>query len=321
MQFIFDFYRKISNIDVQNLNSPDALNLFIAVSSLFISVLSFGVAAIALIYAWIQFVLKSGTSFHGMYLTATSVWSKQRYIAEVVIENKKDKSIAINYIYLKIAKNIYLELADYNSSPRIIAPFETIKINSDEGVSGYISSTYRVDMHSLLGDRKKKKNLIVVTPTGISKVKRYRGFWNVNFESLRNRFIIPVHPVKKYYNGKEYSDTLQFVVANELGEEKFLYRDTVFSTGTVSIRVNDFDNANDLRDLLVRASESGQDFYKVEKVGYTYSQFESYSDAEIPAHGFFVTVIWGNIYSFFSRWGFRLNMYWKSIKKRIKINC
>ena len=85
------------------------------------------------------------------------------------MRTKKDKSSAISLIYLLINKNIYIELADYSESPRIIAPFETIKLTFNEGVSGYISSTYKVSLGSFLSDRKIPKTLIVVTPQGTSK--------------------------------------------------------------------------------------------------------------------------------------------------------
>lgn len=107
MQLVIDLFGKIANIDVDALSNSDALNLLISASSFFVSALSLVVAAIALIYAAIQYVLKSGESFRGMYSTASSVWSKQMYVSEVVIENTKDKSIAISYIYLRIEK-IYI---------------------------------------------------------------------------------------------------------------------------------------------------------------------------------------------------------------------
>lgn len=162
---------------------------------------------------------------------------------------------------------------------------------------------------------------MVVTPNGISKVKGYKGFWNVHFESLRNRFIIPVYPVKKYYSGKEYSDSLQFVVVNELGEEKFLHRNSVFSTDRVSVRVNDFDSSDELRDILVGASDGGNASYRVVKVGYTYHDFQSYPNAEIPVHGYFATIVFGNIYTFFERLKFRLNRFFASVKKKMNIRC
>jgi len=122
MQNLNDILVKLLEIEPSKLGGADLLNLLISLSSLAVAVLSFAVAMIALIYTGYQFVLKKGTKFYGVFTTSSSVWSKQKYISEIIIENKKDKAAAISYIYLRIGSNIYLELVSYDS-PRIVAPF------------------------------------------------------------------------------------------------------------------------------------------------------------------------------------------------------
>ena len=319
MQKLIDILIRIMEIEPSKLSNTDLLNLLISISSLAIALLSFAVAIIALIYTGYQFVLKKGTKFYGMHTTSSSVWSKQRYISEIIIENKKDKAAAINYIYLRIGSNIYLELVDYDSSPRIIAPFETIKIELREGVSGYISSTFKVDLDAILGERKIRKTLVVATPQGLSKVRGYKKFWNVYIESLQNYFIIPVRPVRKYYKGKEYSDSLQFVVSdkNEEGrsEEHFLFRGNTYSINSILVKVDDFSSASELEVFLRRAGESSANTLVVERAGYTYGDYDDYKEVDVYHGGFIETHIVGKVYTKLSGWTFRVKNKLKTFRK------
>lgn len=317
MQKLKDLLIKISNIDVYSLSNTDVLNFLISISSLLVAILSFIVAMIVLFYTGYQFFLKKGSKFYGIYSISSSVWSKQSYVGEIIIENKKDKSSAISYVYLRIGSNIYVELVDYSHSPRIVSPFETIKIQLKEGVSGYISSTFKVDIGHLLSDRKIPKNLMVATPEGLSKVKNYKKFWNVYIESLRNNFIVPVRPVKKYYKDKEYSDGLQFVVIDKNSEgrpnEHFLYRGNTYSINGVSVKTDDFSNAEDLQIFLIDSIKPVGNTLMVERVNYTYSDFDDYKEVDIDHIGFFGTHVIGKVYTKFSSWKFRRK---NKIKKR-----
>lgn len=301
-----DIIIKITEMDVSRLSNTEVLNLLISISSLAVAVFSFGVSMIALVYAGYQFYLKIGTSFYGVYSLTHSSSGRQRYISEVIIENRKDKAVAVSFIYLRIRSNIYLELVDYESSPRIVAPFETIKIDLQEGVSGYIASTYKVDLDAFLADRNVKKSLMVATPQGLSKVKRYKKFWNVYIESLRNHFIVPVRPVKKFYAGKEYSDSLQFVVLEENNEGKvkeyFLYRRMTYSINGVSVPVDEFKSAEEMEVFLRITAQAYAEPLKVRCVGYTYSDFEKYEEVEIPHGGFWMTHVVGKFYTWLHGW-------------------
>lgn len=317
MQKLKEIFIRILEIEPSKLSNTDLLNLLISSSSLIVAILSFIVAMIALIYTGYQFLLKKGTRFCGVFTTSSSVWSRQRYISEIIIENKKDKAAAINHIYLRIGSNIYLELVDYSRSPRIISPFETIKVVLGEGVSGYISSTFKVDLNALLGDRKVRKILVLDTPQGLSKVRSYKKFWNVYIESLKNYFIIPVHPVRKHYKGKEYSDALQFVVtdkgADGIPEEHFLFRENTYSINGRFVKVNDFSDASRLEEFLTSGTISST--LTVERVGYTYGDYESYEKVDIHHSGFIGTHVVGKLYTKLSRVTFRLKSKLKTFRK------
>lgn len=310
MQNLIDMLSKIGEINVSNLNNTELLNFLISFSSLFVAMLSFLVSVVVLFYSGYQFFLKKGSSFYGTFSISSSAWSKQGYIGEIILENMKDKASPISYVYLRIGNNIYLELLDYSESPRIIGPFETIKIGLREGVSGYISSTFKVDIDALLSDRKVKKTLMVATPKGISKVKNYKTFWNVYIASLQNNFIIPVRPVRKYYDGKEYSDSLQFVVTNQTDEAKteehFLYRNKTYSINNVSVKTDDFSNADDLENFLKQSAEPPFRRLKVELVEHTFNGFDKYPDVDIFHLGFFGTNVFGKAYTKISSLIFRI---------------
>ncbi|WP_243055346.1 hypothetical protein [Pseudomonas sp. BP01] len=318
MQSLKEIFSKVMDIDPSRLSNTDLLNLIISTSSLAVAVLSFAVAMIALIYTGYQFLLKKGTSFYGIFGTSASVWSKQRYVSDIIIENKKDKSATISYIYLRIGSNIHLELVNYEMSPRVIAPFETIKIDLRKGVSGYISSTYKVDIDSLLANRKIRKTLLVVTPQGVSKVKKYKKFWNIYVESLRNNFIIPVHPVRKYHKGKEYSDALQFVATTKnsegLTQESFLYRGNTYTINDKTVIVDNFTCENELEEFL-RPPE-GSTTVTVERVGYTYGDYADYPSRDVFHSGPVGTHIIGKGYTKISSWAFRLKNKIKAFKNR-----
>ena len=309
MQKLKDLLIKISEIDIYSLSNAEALNFLISISSLLVAIFSSIVAMIVLIYTGYQVFLKKGSKFYGTYSISSSVWSKQSYIGEIIIENKKDKASAISCIYLRIGSNIYIEMVNYSQSPRIVSPFETIKIQLNEGVSGYIYSTFKVDIDHLLSDRKIPKSLMVATPEGILKVKNYKKFWNVYIESLRNSFIIPVRPVKKYYKDKEYSDGLQFVVIDKNSEgrpsEHFIYSGNSYLINGVLVKADDFSNAEDLQKFLIDSIKPVDDNLMVERVNYTYGDFDNYKKIDIYHIGFFGTHVIGKIYTKLSSWKFR----------------
>ncbi|WP_282383297.1 MULTISPECIES: hypothetical protein [unclassified Pseudomonas] len=302
MSTMEDVFSKISKIDILKMSDAEALNLLISISSLGIAALSLAIALIVLFYAAYQFLLKRGSKFYGTFSISRSVWSNQSYVGEVIIENTKDKAATISTIYLRIGRNIYLELVDYSNSPRIVAPFETLKIGFHEGVSGYISSTFKVTIDSMLTDHKVRKTLVIATPQGISIVKRYKTIWNIYIESLKNYFIIPVHPVKKYHKEKYYSDALQYIVSitDNVGtpEEHRLYRDATYTIMGNKITTNDFSSTDELRSALA-TSKAASCTITVERAGYDYNDYDSYEEAAISHHGLFKTFVIGTIFTRF----------------------
>ncbi|MEE4183745.1 hypothetical protein [Pseudomonas viridiflava] len=297
MEALKELLIKISRADVAKLSDNEALNLLISITSLAIATLSLAIALIVLFYAAYQFILKRGSRFYGAFSISSSLWSNQRYVGQVILENTKDKAVAISTIYLRIGKNIYVELIDYSDSPKIIAPFETIKFNFREGVSGYISSTYKVNLDSMLANKKARKALIIATAQGLTKVKQYKTIWNIYIESLKNHFIVAVHPVKKYHNGEYYSDALQFIITNTSNEGKIeehrLYRDATYDIGGVAINTNDFSDPAELK-LFLTASKTYLNSLEVVRAEYSYNDYENYEDREINHYGFFWNLFSGS---------------------------
>lgn len=309
MDALKETLHRIGKTDISKMSDSEALNILISMTSLTIATISLAIAMIVLFYAAYQFLSKRGSRFCGTFSISSSAWSRQRYVGEVILENTKDKAIAINTIYLRIGRNIYVELIDYSESPRIISPFETIKLCFKEGVSGYITSTFKVTLDSLLADNKVRKNLVVLTPQGLSNVENYKTLWNVYFESLKNYFIVPVHPVRKYHKGENYSDALQFIVTSTQNGRKLdehrLYRGAIYEIEGVSVSTDDFASAADLEQFFSAQNNSAK-ILTVERAGYTYQDYEGYEDVDIKHHGFFGTNISGPILTKLDRLIFRL---------------
>ncbi|MCF5189604.1 hypothetical protein [Pseudomonas simiae] len=307
MDILKEILIKIGRTDIAKMSDNEVLNLLISISSLLIATLSLAIALIVLFYAAYQFILKRGAGFYGAFSVSSSVWSNQRYVGEVILENTKDKAAAVSAIYLRIGRNIYLELINYSDSPKIIAPFETIKISFREGVSGYISSTFKVDLDTLLAGRSPRKTLIIATPQGISKVKSYKTLWNVYIESLKNHLIVPVHPVRKYHNEKYYSDALQYIITstdiNGQIEEHRLYRGCTYAINGISVITDKFSNIDDLNEFLT-TQRTFSHVFKAERAGYSYNDYESYTEIKIKHYGFFGTHILGTIFTKLRRFSF-----------------
>lgn len=318
MEKLKELLVKVTNIDTSVLSNTDLLNLIISISSLAVATLSFAVAMIALVYTGYQFLLKVGTSFCGTYVISSSVWSEQSYISDVIIENRKDKAAAINYVYLRIGGNIYLELVDYSRSPRIVAPFETIKIELNGGVSGYISSAFKVDLDGLLRDNGKTKTLMVATPQGLSRVKGYKRYWDINVESLKNHYITSIKQVRKYYEGKEYGDALQFVVThtdNKGGcEQYFLYRGGTCSVNGVLVKTDDFSSPIDLQDFIFKVGGLDINLLAVDFVDYNYNGYADYREARVDCVGGFRTYVVGKTATKISSMVFRMKHRLKKFK-------
>lgn len=308
MEILSIIYAQITTLDLRNLKNSDILNFVISLSSLSVALLSLVISLVLLGYTVYQYLLKRGEKFYGIFAVSNSVWSNQRYVSDVIIENYKDKSAIISTVYLKLGGNIFIELVDYSDSPKILGPFETLKIALNEGVSGYISSTFKVDLDPLLADRKVKKSLIVATPKKIYVVKKYKKFWNVYFESLRNHLITPVRPVRKYYAGAEYSDALQFIITDATaggGAEKiFLYSGHRCAVRGLEIKVDDFSSADELKKHL--ADKINIEGLIVEVVSYNFGDYKSYDQADIVCHGLFFTSIFGRIHTKLSNYIFKL---------------
>lgn len=309
MELLDVFFDKLRAININEMGDGELIGLLISSLSFIVALFSTLVALIVLFYAAYQYWLKRGLGFRGLFVISQSDWSAQAYVGEVIVENTKDKAVAISGIYLRIDRNIFLELTDYSDSPRIISPFETIKISFNEGVSGYIASTNRVDVGSLLLERKIPKSLMVSTPQGITVVKKYKAYWNVYFESLRNNFIIPVRAVRKWRNGKPYSDKLKFVVkeCRSVGQvrEHYLYSGHWYSIKGLSINPDDFETASDL-EIYLGVPISSVVTFSVEEVPYEYPDFKKYPEVQLPHHGFFATYVRGKLYTSFHRWSLKL---------------
>lgn len=309
METLKEILARLSKADILNLTDSEALNLLVSLTSLTVATLSLIITLIVLFYAACQFISKRGSKFRGAFSISSSMWSPQRYVGEVLLENTKDKVVAISVIYLRINKNIYLELINYSDSPRIISPFETIKLNFNEGVSGYTSSCFKINLDPLLADNKIPKMLVVSTPQGLSKVKAYKTLWDVYFESLKNFFITPVHPVKKHHKGENFSDNLKFIVSSSMHGKQVaeyrLFRGNTYEIEGVPVSADSYSSAKEL-ELYLHENNKSLKTLAVMSATYTDKEYDTYKNIEIDHYGFLGTYITGPLITKFYNLHLRL---------------
>lgn len=162
------------------------------VSALLISFWSLKVAIKAL-------NLKCGTKVIGYYNIARSFDSNTPYVREVVIQNLKDKEVAIHEIYIRFGKNVYLDLFDkgcYDYYVHILPPLGTLQFKFGPAYR-YSCGLKTVDMSNLIWG-KKQGQLVLVTNIGKIMVKRIKTGWSPHGDYFRN-FGIQIIQMHKYY--------------------------------------------------------------------------------------------------------------------------
>lgn len=157
--------------------------------SLFISFIALIVAIIALVYTAKTFWLKSGLEIRGSYSIASSISTEDKYIAQITLENLKDRAIIIFKIYLRISKGIYLEIDDFDQEPLILKPFEVYYKKFDP-IDFYLVNTTRVNFDQLLDNYDIKKEIVLSTSEGKYTVKKWIPRWYLVSDYFKNHFTL-----------------------------------------------------------------------------------------------------------------------------------
>ena len=143
--------------------------------------------------------LKCGNKVIGYYNIASSIESSTPYIREVVLQNMKDKEVAIHEIYIRFGKNIYLDLLNkglYDSYLHILPPLGPLQFKFGPAFR-YCNGTETVDMSDLILENSYGK-LILVTNTGKIEVKKIKTGWSPHAQYFNNFGIQNIQTYKYY---------------------------------------------------------------------------------------------------------------------------
>lgn len=189
------------------LDNQDIVNMLSLPLSLITTILTL----ITLAYVIKTFTMKKGIDVKCSYSIASSVGCDDKYVSDFILENRKDKSIVIFHIYIKIGNNYYLELKDFEEDPLIIKPFEVYR-NSFDPIIMYSVSSKRICLDKLFDNKKVKKQIILYTTEGTHTVKAYIKMSNPISLFFQNYSTAVIHPLRLTHNDKSYGKNVKYLV-------------------------------------------------------------------------------------------------------------
>ncbi len=125
----------------------------------YIAIASFAIAALALVFVIRGDRRKTGIDIRCDFSVASSIWSTERWVSEVRLENVKDRSVSIYKIYLEIGHGPYIEVEDFTDNPLTLDAHSVFQRKYDP------IEFYSVGMRCVAGflDGKNTRQRIVVT--------------------------------------------------------------------------------------------------------------------------------------------------------------
>ncbi|WP_236323605.1 hypothetical protein, partial [Pseudomonas simiae] len=100
---------------------------------------------------------------------------------------------------------------------------------------------------------------------------------------------------------------LQYIITstdiNGQIEEHRLYRGCTYAINGISVITDKFSNIDDLNEFLT-TQRTFSHVFKAERAGYSYNDYESYTEIKIKHYGFFGTHILGTIFTKLRRFSF-----------------
>jgi hypothetical protein len=182
----------------------DSIYLLISGGALIISI-------VALIYTVKTFILKSGLKIRCNLTTCSTVDCNDIFISSITLENIKDRATVIFKIYLRLARNVYIEIEDFSSKPLILKPFEVYYKEYDP-ILFYSSGDNFVKIDHLIDNKKIKRNIVLSTTDGEYKIRTYISYWDAIYTSLKNFYTIAALPQRLDYKNKSYGSNIKYLI-------------------------------------------------------------------------------------------------------------
>ena len=126
------------------------------------------ISCIVLIVALLTYNLKLNIKIYGHPIIAASSQCEDKYVETVLLENQKDRAIAIFGIYLHIKPNYYIELITYDTKPLILEPFALHQ--EDFGpIQYYYMNGKKVNLNNILDLKDSRKKTFIALSTSMGK--------------------------------------------------------------------------------------------------------------------------------------------------------
>lgn len=177
----------------------------------YIALSSFVIAAFALVFSLRGDRRKTGIDIRCDFSVASSVRSSERWVAEVRLENLKDRPISIYKIYMEIGHGLYIEVEDFTEDSLTLEAYSVYHKRYDP-IEFYSDGMRRVT--GFLDDKKARQRILLTTSQGRYYPKRMTNAFNdpVLDTILKNYTTGVVLPVRRLYKGRSYGSEAKFII-------------------------------------------------------------------------------------------------------------
>jgi hypothetical protein len=179
------------------------------------------ISYIVLIVTLLTYNLKLYIKIYGNYCLASSSQCKDRYVCQVLLENKKDKAIAVFGIYLHIKPNYYIELIKYDDKPLILEPFATHQ--EDFGPIQYYSMNMnRVNLNKIFEMKKNWKKIFIVLSTSMGKyvVKKTIRRWVPVGDCFKNHYTGWIQQRSIKFKDKFIGSNIKYIIVFKIKDKE-----------------------------------------------------------------------------------------------------
>ena len=180
----------------------------------YIASASFAIAVLALVYTVRGDQRKTGMDIHYSFSVASSIWSKEKWVAEVRLENMKDRSVTIYKIYLEVGHGLYVEVEDFTENPMTLGPYSVYQKEYDP-IEFYSEGMSLIT--GVLDNENVRRRIVLTTSQG-----RHNPKPGIKAEDdpmvdsiLKNYWTGVVRPVRWSFKGRCYGSEAKYIVTFE----------------------------------------------------------------------------------------------------------
>jgi len=183
--------------------------------------LTLTISYIVLIITLLTYNLKLSIKIHGNYCISSSSQCRDKYVSTVLLENKKDKAIAIFGIYLHIKPNYYIELIKYDEKPLILEPFATYQ--EDFGPIQYYSMNMnKVNLNKILDVKKTSRKTFIVLSTSEGKyiIKKSINRWEPIGDFFNNNYTGWIQQQSIKFQDKFIGSNIKYIIIFKIKDKE-----------------------------------------------------------------------------------------------------